>query len=112
MSNIYEHLGLRWLVAHLCTASQGLDRVSLLDFYRWAADHWKKDAITTDPWIDQSKEEGFCYFCVHRCAASMYVYLCAACMPPAQRLEEDPPGLELQMVVSCHVGARNQIWVL
>ena len=44
--------------------------------------------------------------CLHAC-------LCATCMPGAHGgQEKDPLELELQMLVSHHVGARNQTWVL
>lgn len=37
---------------------------------------------------------------------------CAGFLDPNQRRVLYPLGLELRMVVSCHVGARNRTWVL
>lgn len=46
---------------------------------------------------------------------SVCVYVCAPCMylvPRSQKRAKDPLELELEIVVSCHLGAVNQTWIL
>jgi hypothetical protein len=43
-------------------------------------------------------------FCQH-------INMCTTCMPGDQERVLDPLELELQIVVSYHVGIRNQTWV-
>lgn len=48
------------------------------------------------------------------CGCSDCIYVCVICAGSAHRnlkRASDTMGLELQMVVSCHVGARNQTCV-
>jgi hypothetical protein len=52
---------------------------------------------------------------LHVWVVYLHVCLCAICMPSStqgQKRESDPLGLELQMVLSFHMGAGNQISVL
>lgn len=45
----------------------------------------------------------------------MHVYMCTMYVPGAQRgqkMESDPLGVELQTIVSNHMGDRTQTWVL
>lgn len=44
----------------------------------------------------------------------LHMYLCSVCIPGAHRNQKtasDSLGPELQMVMSCHISARNQTWV-
>lgn len=38
--------------------------------------------------------------------------LCEPCTRPMPEEASEPPELELKTAVSCHVGARNQTWIL
>jgi hypothetical protein len=48
------------------------------------------------------------FFCLHVC-------MCSRCVQCLRRVEQailDPLEVELQMIVSCHVGSRKWTWVL
>ena len=46
-------------------------------------------------------------FCLHVC-----LYTCVYSAQRDQKGELDPVGLEVQMVLNCHVGAENRTWIL
>lgn len=49
-------------------------------------------------------------FTIYGCFNCTSVY--QVCVPGAHGGQKSPLGLELQMIVSCYVGARSWIWVL
>ena len=50
---------------------------------------------------------------MYECYASMYVCTLHVCSASGgQKRTSDPLELELQMFVSCHVGAGNEIWFI
>ncbi|KAM7335920.1 hypothetical protein ACRRTK_004413 [Alexandromys fortis] len=49
------------------------------------------------------------------CMLFACMFVCTPCVNSAQgdqKGELDPVGLELQMVLNCHVGAENRTWIL
>ena len=87
------------MVALCCGRGRNNSQITTLQLHISVTDWSRKEALMS-PGVY-----------VYGCFVCIYVCIPHVCVEPAcgvQRGELDPLELELQMVVSCHVGAGNQ----